>query len=128
MAICLGINDDIMQLKKRYEALKAKKKPENFVSSFLTDYAAYNLNNDLKQDQGEIDSNIAKNSYSGFSIHTGKNSIGANITHQNSNLIDFDFVGTGSNINNKPENMNSNSQSNKSAQIKDINDIFDSFK
>jgi hypothetical protein len=144
MAICLGINDDIIKLFKRYDELKAKKRPEPFLSSFHTDYVAYNLNyseDSSKNDGGQ--------SYSGFQINTGNkevinntgnkqvNNSGTNVKqNNNSNLIDFDFVGgsgnnsnTNTNINNTTGNSGNNQNKNTGNQkMGDINDIFDAFK
>ena len=55
MAICLGINDDLIKLFIRYDDLKAHKKPQGFVSCFHTEYAAYNLNYQKKEEDVKDD-------------------------------------------------------------------------
>lgn len=137
MAICLGINDDIIKLIKRYDDLKAKRKPETFISSFHTDYMACNLN----YSAGQINSSQDKNNYSGLIVDPGKNSISASLTHdnlgsnqnqlkkENSNLIDFNFSSEVVDNSNKENNQNKKVENNKSGgKINDINDLFDAFK
>jgi hypothetical protein len=133
MAICLGINDDIIKLLKRYDDLKAKRKPEPFLSSFHTDYVAYNLNYSSNSGPSK--------EYSGLIVNTGNNQVGANlvknedknfsIKKENSNLIDFSFSADNniSNSNNQgTSNINNSNQTKKTGNTQDINDIFDSFK
>ncbi len=131
MAICLGINDDIIKLLKRYQDLKSNIKPEAFLSSFHTDYVAYNLNYSSNSE--------SSNNYSGFQVDTGNKSISANITHDitskkdnNSNLIDFNFsapqdknqnLNTEKNIHNN--NSNNLNKPKGQGNMADINDIFD---
>jgi hypothetical protein len=116
MAICLGINDDIIKLFRRYDELKAKKKPEPFLSSFHTDYIAYNLNYSENNNQiiksGGKDKEVPKK--------------------DNANLIDFDFVGGNSNSESTNQ-INPNIQGYFSfgdnpkpntGKTSDINDIF----
>jgi hypothetical protein len=134
MAICLGINDDIIKLLKRYDDLKAKRKPEPFLSSFHTDYVAYNLNY-------SSNTTYSSKEYSGLLVNTGNNNNGSNLDQnhdknnfsskkENSNLIDFS-LSSESNINsNKPQssNLNNLNQPQNGGNVKDINDIFESFK
>lgn len=125
MAICLGINDDIIKLFKRYDDLKAHKKPEPFLSSFHTDYVAYNLNHN-------INNQVSSDNYSGMKVDTGKQ-INKNAT-DNKNLLEFDFFENNNNTSSSntlvPQSQiqNTNLTKNNPSKIKDINDIFDAFK
>lgn len=120
MAICLGINDDINKLFRRYDDLKGHRKPEPFLSSFHTDYIQYNLN--YKEEAKEV--------------NPSNSSISSNQNKGNANLIDFDFSGSGntgnvipqSNLSNNQSQNQNNKNSNASQKINDINDIFDAFK
>ncbi len=115
MAICLGINEDIIKLFKKYDDLKVHKKPEAFISSFHTDYAEYNLNNQ-KENRAQKYSENSDNF--GF---PASNSVVGN-PGNNLTLIDFG-KGSGDNSSNKIPNQNSSSQN----QPGDIFDFLNQF-
>jgi hypothetical protein len=138
MAICLGINEDIIKLFKRYDDLKGRKKPDAFISSFHTDYADYNLNN-LKENKNENTNVNPKNSVKNenpfdFFDNNQSSSNSQQVVGNpgnNLNLIDFGF-GNDNNSNNNNTNVfnpypvpitntNINNQGNKN----DVGDIFD---
>jgi hypothetical protein len=112
MAICLGINDDLVKLFQRYDDLKKNKKPNGFVSSFHTEYASYNLNYKNTNNQiGAIKTEPINNKPPG-----------------NQNLLDLDFFQPPVNI--PPGNVNNNNNSNNTSNqpktnVNDINDLFD---
>ena len=119
MAISLGINEDMIKLFKRYDDVKAKRKPEAFISSFHTDYAEYNLNN-LKQ-----------NKQLGGDISNNQNHLNFNFNNTNSNVVgnpgsNLNLINFGSNLandhgNNSIPHNNLNNQGNNN----DVGDIFD---
>jgi hypothetical protein len=119
MAICLGINDDIIKLFKRYDEVKSNKMPTPFLSSFHSDYMTSNLN--------------YKNSTSvSPSIEDNKKE---NLLPDKQNLLDFGLSNYNSNKN-KVNNMNISNDiqdfnkytNERGKKINDINDIFDAFK
>jgi len=119
MAICLGINEDMIKLFKRYDDVKAKRKPEAFISSFHTDYAEYNLNN-LKQNQQVGGNQSSNQNLLNFNFNNTNSEVLGN-PGSNLNLIDF-----GNNLPNDHRNntipLNKvNNQANKN----DVGDIFD---
>jgi len=139
MAICLGINEDIIKLFNRYDDLKAKKKPDSFISSFHTDYAEYNLNN-LKEKKVNSKNFVNENPFDFFD-NNNNNKMNSNSqvvgnTGNNLNLIDFGFGNENNNSNsnlNKNENnafdpfsnSNFNNQSQGQGNKNDVGDIFD---
>ena len=97
--------------------MKAKKKPEAFVSVFHSEYKAYNLNN------AENNSNKNKIPVSENYGVFANSSNNQNKKPNNSNLIEFDFVKDNSN-----NDSSSNQNQNNPPKINDINDLFDAFK
>ena len=122
MAICLGINEDINKIFKRCDDLKVHKKPETFISSFHTDYAEFNLNNQKENKKNKSSSSgIKKDNPFGFSSSypSGPNyNSGVGNPGNNTNLIDFGFgnEGASNNTNILPSSDNKN-------EVKDIFDI-----
>lgn len=123
MAICLGINEDINNLFKRYNDLKLHKKPEAFISKFHSDYADFNLNNKKETNKNKSSfSDIKKDNPFDFSGFAPNYSSGVGNPGNNTNLINFGSVNEGglNNTNNLP-----NSKVNNSEKKEEVRDIFD---
>jgi hypothetical protein len=117
LAICLGINDDINQTFKRYEDYRAHKKPNAFLSSFLTDYAEYNLNSKKNEEEPKQSNNVNLLDLD-FGNNTGNNSY-PNFNEINNSNPDFDQ--------NQQLGNQAPVQQVDNKQISDINDFFNIF-
>jgi hypothetical protein len=130
LAICLGINDDINQTFKRYEDYRSKKKPNSFLSCFLTDYAEYNLNSKRVEEPKSSSNNVnlldldlgssSNNNYPNFSEIDNSGPAMDPFKQDQFNHNQF-------NQNQFSHNQFNQQPKNEEKPIKDINDFFDIF-